>query len=111
MKTATATAAAKPAKTRKKQAAKKTAVAKVPKQPKAKKVEPTPAPAPESSKKDQVLALLRRPTGATLGEIIAATCWQKHTVRGFIAGSVSKKMGLCVESKKNDAGERAYRIA
>ena len=41
---------------------------------------------------------------------MAATCWQKHSVRGFISGSLGKKMGLNVESFKRPDGERAYRL-
>ena len=65
----------------------------------------------EFSKKAIVLDLLRRPKGATLAEIMAATDWQAHSVRGFISGNLTKKMGLTVESTKNEAGERCYRIA
>lgn len=65
----------------------------------------------EASKKDRVLELLRRKEGATIAEIAKATDWQNHSIRGFISGNVTKKMGLAVESSKNDAGERTYRIA
>jgi hypothetical protein len=57
-----------------------------------------------------VLELLRRPEGATIAEIAKATEWQAHSIRGFISGHVTKKMGLKVESSKNDAGERTYRL-
>jgi hypothetical protein len=62
------------------------------------------------TKKAIVLEMLRRKEGATTAEIAKATNWQNHTIRGFISGTVSKKMGLTVESAKNDAGERTYRI-
>jgi hypothetical protein len=65
----------------------------------------------EGSKKAQVLELLRRPEGATLREIMDATGWQAHSVRGFISGGLGKKMGLAVESLKTPEGARAYRIA
>ena len=65
----------------------------------------------EFSKKSIVLDLLRRPKGATLAEIMEKMGWQKHTVRGFISGNLTKKMGLTVESTKNEAGERTYKIA
>ena len=68
-------------------------------------------PAREGSKKAIVLELLRRPGGATLADIISATGWQAHSVRGFISGSLGKKMGLTVESFKRPDGERAYRTA
>jgi hypothetical protein len=64
----------------------------------------------EFSKKNAVLDLLRRKEGATLAEIAKATDWQNHSIRGFISGQLTKKMGLKVESAKNDAGERTYRI-
>ena len=63
------------------------------------------------AKKDIVLNLLRRPNGATLTEIAQATAWQNHSIRGFISGTLTKKMGLTVESTKSDAKERVYRIA
>lgn len=70
------------------------------------------APAGErDSKKTAVIEMMNRKTGATLAEIIAATGWQPHTVRGFVAGTLGKKMGLTVESTKSEAGERTYRIA
>ena len=65
----------------------------------------------EFSKKNIVLDLLRRPKGATMAEIAKATDWQNHSIRGFISGNLTKKMGLTVESTKNEAGERTYKIA
>jgi hypothetical protein len=65
----------------------------------------------EGSKKQIVLELLRRPKGATMAEIAKATDWQNHSIRGFISGNLAKKMGLTIESTKNEAGERTYRIA
>lgn len=67
------------------------------------------ATARKPSRQDAVLALLRRPVGATLVEIMALTGWQKHSVRGFISGAVKKKLGFAVESHKID-GDRTYRI-
>ena len=64
----------------------------------------------KESKSSKVLDLLRRPDGATLAEIMKATDWQAHSVRGFISGAVGKKMGLKVQSEKNDAGERTYKL-
>ena len=63
----------------------------------------------EGSKKAIVLELIRRADGASLKEIAAATDWQSHSIRGFISGSLGKKMGLTVESFKRENGERAYR--
>jgi len=65
----------------------------------------------EGSKKAIVLEMLRRPEGATLQEIMSVTGWMAHSVRGFISGSLGKKMGLTVESVKTPEGARAYRIA
>ncbi len=65
----------------------------------------------EGSKKAEVLDLLHRPKGATLDEIAKATGWQAHSVRGFISGTISKRMGLKVESFKTPEGDRAYRLS
>ena len=72
--------------------------------------DPTPTTR-DGSKKTIVLELIRRPDGASLKEIAAATDWQAHSIRGFISGSLGKKMGLAVESFKRADGERAYRAA
>jgi hypothetical protein len=53
--------------------------------------------------------MLQRKNGATLAEIMAKMGWQKHTVRGFMAGAM-KKAGYTVESFKPEGGERTYRI-
>jgi hypothetical protein len=82
--------------------------AKVTKAAKAKDAAPT---AREGSKKAIVLDLLRRKGGASLDEIAERTGWQRHSIRGFLSGSVTKQMGLKVESAKNEAGERRYKIA
>jgi hypothetical protein len=65
----------------------------------------------EFSKKAIVIDMLRAKGGATMAAIAKATDWQKHTIRGFISGTLSKKMGLAIESTKNDAGERTYKLA
>ncbi len=64
----------------------------------------------EGSKKQIVLDLLRRKGGATMVEIAKATGWQNHSIRGFVSGTLMKKMDLPVASFKNAAGERCYRI-
>jgi hypothetical protein len=63
----------------------------------------------EGSKTAQVVALLQRKNGATLVEIMDKMGWQRHTVRGFMAGAM-KKAGYAVESFKPEGGERTYRI-
>lgn len=67
------------------------------------------APEARTSKIDQVVALLRRPEGATIEAMIAATGWQAHTVRGAMSGALKKKAGLTITSDKVD-GVRTYRI-
>ena len=62
------------------------------------------------TKVELVIGLLSQPAGATLKEIMAATGWQAHSVRGFISGQLSKRLGFEVKSFKRQ-GERAYRIS
>ena len=77
----------------------------------------TPAPAQakprtrDNSKQAEVIRMLQRPEGATIGQICAATGWQAHTVRGTFAGAFKKKLGLTIVSDKPQGGERVYRIA
>ena len=63
-----------------------------------------------ANKKAEVIALMKRAKGATLAEIMAATEWQAHTVRGCVS-ILGSKGGEQVESSKNAAGERVYKIA
>ena len=62
------------------------------------------------SKGAMILEMIRRPQGATLAEIMKAADWQAHSVRGFIS-TAAKKNSIKIESSKNEAGERVYRIA
>ena len=80
------------------------------KAPKGRKKADKPASAREGSKTAQVLDLLKRPGGATAKELMKTTGWQPHSVRGFISGTLGKKMGLAVESEKTEDGERSYSI-
>ena len=64
----------------------------------------------EGTKAAQVLDLLKRPNGTTLAELMNATGWQTHSVRGFLSGAVGKKLGLTVVSTKGENGERSYSV-
>ncbi len=61
------------------------------------------------TKQNQVIALMRQDSGATIDDLVEATKWQPHTVRGMIAGALKKKLGLDVISEKTERG-RVYRI-
>jgi hypothetical protein len=88
--------------------AKATRKASAPKTKKAAKAQESAGPR-EGSKTAQVVAMLQRKNGATLPEIMDKMGWQRHTVRGFMAGAM-KKAGYTVESFKPEGGERTYRI-
>ena len=62
------------------------------------------------TKQALLISMLRRPEGATMAEIIAATEWQAHSARGAMSGALGKKLGLVVVSAKEDARGRVYRI-
>ena len=65
----------------------------------------------EGTKQATLITMLRAPDGATIEEIMAATGWQSHTVRGAMAGALKKKLGLEVTSEKVEDRGRVYRIA
>ena len=88
----------------------------------ARKARPKPEPAPDDAeaakpvakragtKQAQIIAMLQRPEGATVAEMVAATGWLAHTVRGSISGTLGKKLGLRVTSTKVESRGRVYSI-
>jgi hypothetical protein len=64
----------------------------------------------DNTKQAQLIAMLRRPEGVTIAQIVEAIGWQPHTVRGAFAGARKKKLGLEVTSEKVEGGERIYRL-
>lgn len=66
--------------------------------------------ATSGSKLSKVIALLSQPEGVTLEEIVKATGWQKHTVRGAMSGALKKKHNYVITSTKADGGARIYKI-
>ena len=64
----------------------------------------------EGTKQATMIAMLQRKNGATIAEIVEATGWQQHTVRGALAGALKKKLGLTIVSEKVDGRGRVYRI-
>ena len=70
---------------------------------------PAAPPVPPTSKKDAIIAMLQRPNGATLAELMTTTGWQAHSVRGFISGTLRKKLGIAVTTEKTPEGQ-TYRI-
>ena len=73
---------------------------------------PAPTRTPRSGTKQAMLiGILERPEGATIEEVIAATGWQAHTVRGAISGALKKRLGIAVTSVKVEGRGRVYRVA
>jgi hypothetical protein len=68
------------------------------------------ATAERGTKTAKILALLRRPGGASLEQLRKATGWQAHSVRGFLSGTLKTKLGLRVASSKVEGGQRTYRV-
>ncbi len=64
----------------------------------------------DGSKAAKIIALLKRPGGATAKELMKATGWQSHSVRGFLSGTIRKKMVLDLTLTKLENGERSYSI-
>ena len=69
------------------------------------------SPAKRPSKLSQLEAMLRRPEGATLGQLSKALDWQPHSVRGAMSGNLKKKQGLKLTITKEEGADRVYRIA
>jgi hypothetical protein len=65
----------------------------------------------DNTKQAAVIAMLKRPEGATIAQVCEITGWQQHTVRGTFAGAFKKKLGLMLTSAKTEGGERVYRIS
>jgi hypothetical protein len=94
--------------TRAKAGKKATPAAKAPRgRTKAKSTKPVARPGTKTGK---ILDLLKRPGGATAKQLMKATGWLPHSVRGFLSGTVGKKMGLAVKSVKGADGERSYSV-
>jgi hypothetical protein len=74
------------------------------------KIKPKASPRHSRTKTDQVIGLLRRPSGASLADLMKSTGWQAHSVRGFLSGTLVKRRGLNVSSEVID-GARRYRLA
>jgi hypothetical protein len=72
---------------------------------------PAPAQRRKGNKQETLIEMLRAEGGATIDEIVAATGWQPHTVRGAMSGALKKKLGLTITSEKVDGRGRCYRIA
>lgn len=69
-----------------------------------------PIKAKHATKQQLLIDLLKRPNGATIDEIVAATEWQVHTARGAMSGALKKRLGLTITSQKEERG-RVYKIA
>lgn len=93
----------------------KTASVRKPSQSRSKRASPPRKPSvaaipPNATKQDRMLALLSQPEGVTIADLAAATNWQRHSVHGFLSGTVKKKLRLEVHSAKVDGADRRYRI-
>lgn len=73
-------------------------------------LDPIPRAIRPGTKLAEIVAAMKRPGGATIAEMMTSTGWQAHTVRGAIAGTLRKKLGLTVVSEKDTDGPRTYRI-
>tara|TARA_Y100000031_G_scaffold105495_1_gene116085 strand:+ start:269 stop:703 length:435 start_codon:yes stop_codon:yes gene_type:complete len=64
-----------------------------------------------ATKQSMLIDMIKRDEGASISQIVEATGWQPHTVRGAISGALKKKLGLAVTSTKSETGGRVYRIS
>ena len=64
-----------------------------------------------TTKSEQIIGLLKRANGASIAELAKATDWQVHSVRGFMSGTLKKKLGLEIVSARDDGKDRRYQIA
>jgi hypothetical protein len=82
---------------------------------KAQKSKPKPIPTErkirKGTKQALVIQMLRRPEGATIAEIVDATAWVSHSVRGFLAGAIKKRLGLAIDSEKDEVRGRVYKVS
>ena len=76
-----------------------------------KKTTRRPAAKTKNTKTDQMLKLLRRAKDVSIADMAAATGWQAHSIRGFLSGTVKKRLGLVVISEKDKNDIRQYRVA
>ncbi|CAA7620546.1 conserved hypothetical protein [Magnetospirillum sp. SS-4] len=65
----------------------------------------------QGTKQEALIVMLKRPEGASIAEIMEATDWLAHTIRGAIAGALKKKLGLTITSEKVEGRGRTYKIA
>ncbi len=70
----------------------------------------TKSPTKQTTKANQIIRMLSRANGASLDELMKATDWQKHSVRGFLSGTIRKKLGHELSVKPDKNGVRRYRI-
>lgn len=78
--------------------------------PKSKSAKPAVSPKSKETKQQRLIAMLKRPDGATIAQMTKAFGWEPHTVRGALSGALKKKLGLKIVSQKPEGGQRVYRI-